>query len=137
MQAKSILKLVLALVPVIYCAGLVFYFMDVTGSVEGTWGIGLGPTVLGLGVIGLLFCIPLLLKLFRALSGPGAPKSDGQGGPTTPPRKHNDEEESGIDPDAAIARYMARQAAEAAVPAAASRASSGPAKPGGFGQRNR
>lgn len=135
MPAKSIVRVIMALVPVVYCAGLAFYFFDVTGSAEGTWGIGLGPTVLGLGVIGLIFCIPLFIKLFRALSTPAAPKSDGQGGPKTPPRKDKDEPE--FDADAAVARYLARRSAEAAVSPVPSsiRETDGPVKSSGFGQR--
>ena len=42
--------------------------------------IGLGPTVLGLAVVGLLFCIPLILKIMRLFA---RPPSSGAGGETT------------------------------------------------------
>jgi hypothetical protein len=125
-----------ALVPIIYCCALLYYFFDMSGSVENAEMIGLGPTMLGLGIVSLLFCIPLLIKLVRIFAKPRLP---GSGGPDTSAR----DEETGAEADAAIARYKARQSAPAASntpivsPARASSgpASSGPTKRPGFGRR--
>ena len=121
--------IVRALMPVLYCGGLAIFFFRVGGSVEGVSAIGLGPTVLGLGTLGFLFCIPAIIKLMRVIPGPRPPR----------PGSGQDEPE-GFDPDAAIARYMARQSAEAvpARPAAPpAPKGTGPAKPSGFGRRTR
>jgi hypothetical protein len=75
MQAKSVFGVIAALVPVLYCGGLLYYFLDNTGSVEDATAIGLGPTLLGLGAIGLIFCIPLIVKAVRLFSGPRSPES--------------------------------------------------------------
>ena len=56
---KSVFGVIGALFPVVYCAGLFYYFFGVAGSVEEAKEIGLAPTLLGLGAVGLLFCIPL------------------------------------------------------------------------------
>ena len=118
-MGKSVGLVIGALVPVVYCGALVWYFFGVGGSVEGVETIGLGPTILGLAIVGLLFCIPLIIKLFRALSTPRAPGSDGRNGPTPPTRKpHHDDGDDKFDAVAAIARYMARQSAEATAVAA-------------------
>jgi hypothetical protein len=103
---KSAFGVIRALVPVLYCGGLLYYFLDV-GSVHDLATNGLGPTVLGLGVVGLLFCIPLILKIARLFRGPGSPGS--KGGPDAPA----DSSDSGFDADAAIARYMAWRSTEA------------------------
>jgi hypothetical protein len=71
---------------------------------------GLGPTLLGLGTIGLLFCIVLIVKLVRMFARPRSPGSGGRNGPDAPP----DDGEDGFDADAVVARYMARRSAEAA-----------------------
>ena len=128
---KSAAGLIRVLVPVLYCGGLLFYFFDISGgSVEGVETIGLGPTMIGLGAVGLLFCIPLILKTMRIVSGPRSPGSG--------PDKPTDEDRSGFDADAAIARYMAQRSAEAVPSAPAARPArpaGGPASRPGFGRR--
>jgi hypothetical protein len=113
--------------PVLYFGGLALYFFQVGGSMEGVSAIGLGPTVLGLGTVGFLFCIPAIVKLMRFIPGPRPPRSGD--GPDEP---------EGFDPDAAIARYMASRSVEAAPDAPAPRpahAGGGPARRAGFGRR--
>jgi len=105
--------------------------------VQGVQDVGLGPTVIGLGVVSLLFCIPLVLKLVRLFSGPRSP------GPRRDAPDADDDDDGGAAADAIIARYMARQAAEAeaqsktqsstSFPRPAQK-SSGPAKPS-FGRK--
>jgi len=119
---KSVFGVMGALVPILYCGGLAYYFFDVGGSVKEVADIGLGPTVLGLGLVGLIFCIPLILKIARLFSGPRSPGSGN--------RPDSDEDESGFDADAAIARYMASRSAESAAPSAPIVS---PARGGGFG----
>lgn len=107
---KSVFGVIGALVPVVYCGGLVYYFLDVSGgSVEQAQSIGLGPTLLGLAAIGLLFTIPLLIKIVRIFAGPRSPGSSRRAG--------RDEGET-FDADAVLARYAARQSTEAAGAAA-------------------
>ncbi|MBL8649185.1 MAG: hypothetical protein JNL35_02130 [Sphingopyxis sp.] len=106
----GILRWLGALIPVAYIGFLLWHFMGVGGnSAEGIVGIGLGPTVLGLSVIALLFLIGPLVKLIRVGSGanrvPGASVKVGDDLPAT----------EGFDADAALARYMS-QRAEAPVP---------------------
>lgn len=134
---KSLFGLAGAVVPVFYCGYLVYYFMDVGGSVQGVQDVGLGPTVIGLGVVSLLFCIPLVLKLVRLFSGPRSP------GPRRDAPDADDDDDGGAAADAIIARYMARQAAEAEAQsktqpstsfARPAQKSSGPAKPS-FGRK--
>jgi hypothetical protein len=107
---KSVLGIVGALVPIVYCGGLLYYFLDLTGSVSEAEANGLGPTLMGLAIVGLLFCIPLIVKLVRIFL---TPRSPGPGG-----RRHLDTSthESDGDADAAIARYLAQRSAEAAAP---------------------
>src|SRR4051812_25746859 len=103
---KSVFGLAGAVVPVIYCGGLLYYFFDISGgSVEGAETIGLGPTMIGLGAVGLFFCTPLIVKIMRLVSRPRSPGSG--------PDKPTDDDGSGFDADAAIARYMAQRSAEA------------------------
>jgi len=103
-----VFKLILAFLPVVYCGGLLFYFLGQRGANDGPVADGLGPTVIGLGVVGLLFCIPLVFKLIRLVVTPRGPKSDA-GRPDTPVPQ----EESSFDADAALARYLARKQAGA------------------------
>jgi hypothetical protein len=110
---KSILGLIAMAIPVLYCGGLLLYFNGVNRSFGGMLGRELGPTMVGLGVIGLLFLIPLVLKIRRLFRGPGAPRSDGGGHADDAPK----DEGSDFDPDAALARYMARRSSGAHGPA--------------------
>jgi|KBSMisStandDraft_5_1062788.scaffolds.fasta_scaffold636664_1 hypothetical protein len=127
---KSAFGLIRVLVPVLYCGGLLYYFFDIgDGSLEGVEAVGLGPTMIGLGAVGLLFCVPLILKIMRLVSGPRSPGSG--------PDKPADDEGSGFDADAAIARYMAQRSVEAAPSTPAARPSSGSTPRPGFGRRVR
>jgi len=101
----GILRWLGALIPVAYIGFLLWHFMGVGGnSAEGIVGIGLGPTVLGLSVIALLFLIGPLVKLIRVGSGanrvPGASVKVDDDLPAT----------EGFDADAALARYMSQRA---------------------------
>ena len=113
------------LMPVLYCGILIYYFLDISGSLRGAKTIGLAPTLLGLGVGGLLFCIPLIITLVRMFSEPRSPGS----GPDVPG------DGSGFDADAAVARYMAQRPATAA-PAAPTFKGGGPARRQSFGRKN-
>ena len=122
-----------ALMPVLYCGSLLYYFFDVSGSVEGAQELGLGPTLIGLGAGGMLFCIPLIIKLMRIFRAPPAPGSGGR------PDAPTDDTDNGFDADAAIARYMAQRSAEGApAPSPAARPAQGGGGPArGFGRRVR
>jgi hypothetical protein len=134
-KVRSGIAVIGALLPIIYCGGLLYYFIDVGGSIEGAQQIGLGPTVLGLGVVGLLFCIPVILKIIRVVA---RLSSHGPGGPGSPTATTHGAE-TGFDAAAAVARYMAsRPAQPASPPATAPLAAPGPgaAKRSGFGRKN-
>ncbi len=111
---KSAGALIAALVPIVYCGAMIYYFFGVGGSVQGVAAIGLGPTVLGLGAIGLLFCVPLLIRIVK-LAGTPPPKSGARPrfGANVPV------EEEAFDADAALARYLARKAEAGEEPHAA------------------
>ena len=102
---KGAVALIAVLVPIVYCGAMVYYFFGVGGSMQGVAAIGLGPTVLGLGAIGLLFCVPLLIRILKldatTPSKPGARPRFAANMPV---------EEEAFDADAALARYLARKA---------------------------
>jgi hypothetical protein len=127
---KSVFGVARAALPVLYCGGLLYYFLDVSGSVQEAQDIGLGPTVLGLGAVGVLFSIPLILKVVRLV---GKPRSPGGG-----PPKDDDDDDGGAAADAAIARYLARKSAEAAAtpPARPAPQNSAPARRPSFGRKS-
>src|SRR3989344_1758570 len=111
----GVFRWLLALIPVAYIGFFLWHFMGVGGnSMEGIVGIGLGPTVLGLSIIALLFLIGPLVKLLRVASGanrvPGAAVQGGDDLPAT----------EGVDADAAFARYMRKRGEAPAVPEEAS-----------------
>ncbi len=112
MQLKHMLGVIGALVPIAYCGSLLYYFVDSTGSVEDAQLIGLGPTLLGLAVIGLLFFIPLSVKLVRLFTAPteAVRRSDTNGSK----RDSKGKAESEFDADAVLARYMAKRSPDAA-----------------------
>lgn len=96
-------KLILSLLPLLYIGGLLYYFTGVSGWSDGPMAGGLGPTVLGLAAVGLIFCIPLVFRLFKLVITPrglAAVREDVA-----------EEAGSDFDADAALARYLARKAA--------------------------
>ena len=73
----KVLGVMVGLIPIVYIGWLLYHFIGVGGgTAEGVAGIGLGPTVIGLSIVGLLFALPLIIKLLRAATGvnrvPGA-----------------------------------------------------------------
>jgi hypothetical protein len=141
MRVKAVVAAIAALVPVVYCGGLVFHFINVGGSVEKSTDIGLGPTMLGLTIVGALFLIPVFFKVAKIFGGPRSPEPGPYG--STPGS------EGGIDADAVVARYLAQRSLEAAAglsssslpPRPIQQHSSpigvSPSKPGGFGRKTR
>ena len=132
---KTAVGLIRALFPVIYFGSLLYYFFDVSGgSMENADTLGLGPTLLGLGIVGLLFCIPLAFRIVRILKGPRAPRSGGGPGRPAP------DDDDGFDADAVVARYLAQQPVEAIPASPAPRPApkgGGPTPTTGFGRRTR
>jgi hypothetical protein len=131
--SKSAFDMFRMFMPVIYCGGLLAYFLWLSGgSLEILKLLNLGPFLLGLGVIGLAFCIPLALKLKQLFRGPRTPVSDGGSG-----RPASDDGD-GFDADAVVARYLAQRPVEAVPASPTPRATSkggGPTTPTGFGRR--
>ena len=133
---KSVFGVLRAIVPVVYCGGLVYFFYDQAGSLQQAEDMGLGPTLLGLSVVGVLLCIPLMISIVRLVAGRRPPSSDGRDGPDSP---NGGDDDSGFDADAVVARYMAQRSAEAAAgPSIAPPRSGGqPPKRTGFGRKIR
>lgn len=104
---KLTFGLVAAALPVLYCAGLLLHFNGVRNMFGGMVDSQLGPTMIGIGAFGLLFLLLFGLKLWRTFGGKGA---SGGGGPSD---RTPEEEKSDFDPDAALARYLARRASGA------------------------
>ena len=133
--AKSIVAAFGTFAAIIYFGWLLYYFLDVSGSVQEAKTNGLGPTLVGLGVLGLLFCLLFIWRIGRIFrprsSGPGV-----RGGPGTP----TGDGEGGFDADAVVARYLAQRPAGATATgfsaAPSSREGGGAAKPA-FGRRSK
>ena len=131
---KPVLRLFGTLFAVLYCGWLDYYFLHQSGSLKEAENDGLGPTVFGLGIVGLFFLIVLIVQILLVFVSLRSRRSGGDR--TT---RHNDDDyDDGFDPDAVIARYMARQSAEAAtnVPTMSNRPEGGgPPKRPGFGRK--
>ena len=131
--ARSIVAAFGTFAGILYFGWLLYYFLDVSGSVEEAKTIGLWPTLVGLGVLGLLLCLLFIWRIGRIFR-PRSPGPGVRGGPGTP----TGDGEGGFDADAVLARYMARQSAEAAAgsPAAPpAQGGGGPARRPSFGRR--
>jgi len=105
---KPLFGLFKTLFPVLYCGGLIYYFIHYAGSLQDAEAIGLRPYILGLGVAGLLFSIPLIVKLILIFVALRSPRSGGRDGPDGPTRGGD----GGFDADAVVARYMAQRSRE-------------------------
>ena len=138
---KSVVGVMATLVPILYCCGLLYYFLDVSGSPQQATRDGLGPTLLGLGAVALLFTIPLILKIVLLVGAMRPPGSGASGGPSGGSSGGasggpGDSAPSGFDADAVIARYMARgDASEARAGQSLSQNRDIP-KPSGFGRKS-
>ncbi len=104
------ISVILMLLPLLYFGGLIYYFSGVGGgTLQGIADIGLGPTVLGLAFIGLLFTIKPVMMLIRLLAGMGSARPQ----PAVAHGTSGSSEEGALagsfDADDAIARYMARR----------------------------
>jgi len=133
---KRVFGVLAALGPVVYCGGLAFYFFQTSGSAEEVQTMGLGPTVLGLTLVGVILCIPLFFRLARLFARSRMPGSRGGGGPDC--GLLDDDREGSKAADEVIARYLANRSS-APSPAATFEPSArlGPASPArtGFGRR--
>jgi hypothetical protein len=134
-RLKSVFGVAGAVIPIGYCGYLLYYFLDLSGSVKDAWDTGLGPTMLGLGVVALLFCIPFVFKLVRLFGGPRSPRSGGG----APADDDDDDDARAAAADAIVARYLAQRSAEAASnppPAISAQQSGGPASRPSFGRKS-
>jgi len=114
-MSKAVVSVIGGLIAVLYFGGLLYYFVDNAGSIADAQAIGLGPTLLGLGIIGLLFCIALIVKVARLFFMPGASGTPARRDAGSSTRESDD----AFDADAVIARHMARRpAAQVSAPAA-------------------
>lgn len=100
--AKSFFGLIAALLPILYCGGLLLYFGRFNHATYGLFDRALSPTMFGLAAVGLVFVLLFALKLWRMARPPAPPRSGGGGLDGNAPK-------SDFDPDAALARYLARR----------------------------
>jgi hypothetical protein len=96
-----LIKLILSLLPLVYIGWLLIHFTSFDGWSDGMLAGGLGPTVLGLGAVGLLLSAPVIFRLMKFAITPRGPIT-GEGAELA--------EVPAFDADAALARYMARKA---------------------------
>lgn len=122
-----------ALIPTAYIGGLLWYFMGMGGgSANGIVATGLGPTVLGLAVVGLILTLPLVIKIIRFASGTNKIPGAHVGG-----ADELGAETQGFDADAAFANYMRNRDTAPAAPIATDMEELRPftQRPGGFGRK--
>jgi hypothetical protein len=110
---KSFFGLVMAMVPILFIGGLLLYLNHVRYAFGGFLDKQMMPTMVGLGAIGLIFVFLFVLK-FRKAAVPPAPPADKVGDRVEAALA---EGKSDFDPDAALARYMARRATTPVPPA--------------------
>ena len=106
---RSFLGLIMALLPIVWAGGLFLYLNNVRGAFGGLLDGALGPTLMGLGTVLIIFVFLFVLKFWRAATPPATPRTGGGPGVEL-------EEKSDFDPDAALARYMARRNGEPGAP---------------------
>ncbi|UKK84959.1 hypothetical protein L7H23_02305 [Sphingopyxis sp. BSN-002] len=129
----GVLGIIGGLIPLVYIGWLLRHFIGVGGgSADGIAMIGLGPTVMGLTVVGILFALPLIIKLLRAVSG-----TDRVPGARTEAAGELSAETQGFDADAAFANYMRNRDAAPPPPIAVDAENLQPVTPrqGGFGRK--
>jgi hypothetical protein len=139
-SAGKVLGIIGGLLPLIYIGWLLRHFVGVGGgSAEGIAMIGLGPTVIGLSIIGLLFALPLIIKLLRATTGVNRVPGKGFEGSLKPGEVSDG---PAFDADAAFANYMRKreqsdgaQPVEAAPFAAIEDGGPSPVRSAGFGRK--
>ena len=130
--ARSWFGLLGALLPVLFFGGLFLYFDRVSDATYGLLDGALGPTRIGLGGLTILFALLFLWKLRRSATPP--PPRGGAGLDAAVEEARGD-----FDPDAAMARYLARRGGHATVPPAGPTAGFGTdvprPPPGSFGRK--
>ena len=124
---RSFLGLFMALLPIFWFGGLFLYLNNVRGAFGGLLDGALGPTLMGLGTVLVILVFLFVLKFWRAATPPAT--GGGSGTATA-----LEEEKSDFDPDAALARYMARRNGEPDAPPP-SFGGGGSPRPGGFGRK--
>ncbi len=137
MSLGKVLGIIGGLIPLVWIGWLLYHFIGVGGgTAEGVAGIGLGPTVIGLSIVGLLLALPLIIKLLRA--GTGVNRVPGASFDTKlKPGEVLVEPE--FDADAAFANYMRKRDAgligDVSTDAADDGAVQSPPRPAGFGRK--
>lgn len=133
----KVLGVVGALVPIIYIGWMLRHFVGVGGgTADGVAGIGLGPTVIGLSIVGLLVALPLIIKLLRATTGVNRVLGAGFDAKLNPGEVAD---APTFDADAAFANYMRNRDAAGVVDASPAVTAANPApfapRPSGFGRK--
>ena len=107
---RSFFGLIMALLPIVWAGGLFLYLNNVRGAFGGLLDGALGPTLMGLGTVLIIFVFLFVLKFGRAATPPATPRTGGGADSAL------EEEKSDFEPDAALARYMARRNGEPGAP---------------------
>lgn len=135
----KVIGVIAGLVPLIYIGWLLRHFVGVGGgTAEGVAFIGLGPTVIGLSIVGLLFALPLIIKLLRVMTGVNRVPGAGFDAKLKPGEVSD---APAFDPDAAFANYMRgrEQSGEASPVESVSFGATGddgaPVRSAGFGRK--
>lgn len=129
----GVLGIIGGLIPLVYIGWLLRHFVGVGGgSADGIAMIGLGPTVMGLAVVGILLTLPLTIKLLRAVSG-----TNRVAGARAEAAAELSTETQGFDADAAFANYMRNRDTTPPPPIATDAEDLRPftPRPGGFGRK--
>ena len=96
-------KALMGAVPAILFGGMSLYLHRLTATMDPLVSQQLMPIIYGLGVLGFLFSLPVLLKLFGlAIGGTRKPAKAA---------RERDDGPAAFDPDAAISRYLEKKAA--------------------------
>lgn len=158
-QVRTGLGLIGAIIPIAYCGGMIWYFVDMGGWDDPFISKGLQPTILGLGIVGLIFVVLLGFQIRRVArttgsggddDGPSSP-AFGADHPMPPPRRsdgaappkrrdngpalaslRDDGPPTDAEADAMIARYLAQRDAAPAASAPVARSLQGKTS---FGRR--
>lgn len=103
MSLGKVLGVIAGLLPLVYIGWMLRHFIGVGGgTAEGVATIGLGPTVIGLSLVGLLLLLPIIVKLLRGMTGVN--RVPGKSFDATP-----QPDEPSFDADAALANYMRKR----------------------------
>src|SRR4051812_36371434 len=81
-KLNSVFGAIGAIVMLLYGGGLLYYFADFDGSTQKALRDGIGPALIAVGAVGLLFCVPFIVRIAGRRST--GPKERGEEGLSKP-----------------------------------------------------